>query len=652
MKKVFGLTAILMSSGLLAQDTTALQNLTVTASKFSTKTTQTGKVVITITRDQLEKAGSRDLSQVITEMGGLFINGYSSNYGKEKNIYLRGAKVDYTLITIDGVPVYDASGIASNFDIRNVPVDNVERIEILKGSQSTLYGSDAIAGVINIITRKGATKPFAVSGVANYGSYNTFRGNVTLSGQQKAVDYNIGISHFNTTGFSEAKPPVGSTGAFDRDGYQQTGVQANVGIQVSPRVRLQPFVRYSQFRGDLDLDAFQDEKDFTNKNKNLQLGLRNHIGVGKGQLTTQYQLTHTKRDYLDDSSFIGSTAYYIFSQQQYKAAEHFAEAFMVYPFGDLKVTAGADARFSGTDYKALQKNVYAPTILSSSAYGSDSVNQNQVGVYAALNFSQGAFSIESGNRLNFHSEYGSNAAFNLNPSYFIGRRVKVFANASSGYKTPSLYQLFSVYGNAALQPETSLNLEGGAQVFSANETSYLRVTYFNRRIKDVIAFFYNPATFRSSYINQDKQNDHGLELDGNLQLSEKLTVRAFYSYVDGNVTTRQRGKDTAYFNLLRRPKNTFNLSVGSQLTKAFYLSAQLNAIGERNDIYFDPVTFRSSPVSLNSYVLLNVYAEYAVPGTGLKFFADLRNLLDKDYMDIYGYNTARFNGYGGVRFRF
>ena len=102
MKKIFALTAILFSSRLFAQDTTALQNVTLTASKFSTKTTQTGKVVITISREQIEKAGSRDLAQVITEIGGVFVNGYSSNPGKEKNIYVRGAKVEYTLITIDG----------------------------------------------------------------------------------------------------------------------------------------------------------------------------------------------------------------------------------------------------------------------------------------------------------------------------------------------------------------------------------------------------------------------------------------------------------------------------------------------------------------------------------------------------------------------
>src|SRR5947208_85946 len=131
MRKFFVVAALTISSHSFAQDSTQLMNeVTLTASKFFTKTTQTGKVVTVITRQDIEHAGSRDLAQVITELGGVFINGFNSNLGKEKNIYLRGAKVEYTLITIDGVPVYDASGIGTNFDIRNISIDNVERIEI------------------------------------------------------------------------------------------------------------------------------------------------------------------------------------------------------------------------------------------------------------------------------------------------------------------------------------------------------------------------------------------------------------------------------------------------------------------------------------------------------------------------------------------
>jgi vitamin B12 transporter len=651
MRKIFVVAAMTISSQLFAQDKDSsklMNEVTLTASKFSTKTTQTGKVVSVITRQDIEHAGSRDLAQVITELGGVFINGFNSNLGKEKNIYLRGAKVDYTLITIDGVPVYDASGIGSNFDIRNISIDNVERIEILKGSQSTLYGSDAIAGVINIITKKGGTKPFAINGVADYGSFNTFRGSLNINGSQKTFDYNVGYSHVNTNGFSEAKQPANSTDVFDKDGYHQNSVNANFGLQAGKFVRVQPFFRYTKFKGGLDQDAFADEKDFTNTNKNLQAGVQNILKIGSGQANVRYQFMNTERNYLNDSAQ-KSTSFFYYDHSDLKAHEHFAEAFLVYPFNKLKLTAGADFRHSDFDYEATQVSAYG---ISKSNWSGDSVKQSQVGAYAALNYNIGHFNIEGGGRFNHHSEYGSNWAFNINPSYLIKNNVKVFGNLSSGYKTPSLYQLFSLYGNKDLKPETSLNAEGGIQVFTKDERGSLRAVYFNRHIEDAIAFFFNLVTYQSFYINQDKQNDHGFEVEANENVSGKLQLKAIYSYVTGKITTKQGGKDTTYFNLLRRPKGTFNFFAGSQLTKALYVNAQLNVVGERKDVYFPPPTYAQQNIVLKTYTLLNFYIEYALLNNRLRVFADLRNILDQHYSDIYGYNTAGFNAYGGIRFHF
>lgn len=647
MKKRFAVAALIGSSQLFAQ-TDTLENLTLTASKFATKTTETGKVVITINRQQLEKAGSRDLAQVITEMGGVFINGYANNAGKEKNIYLRGARVEYTLVTVDGVPVYDASGIGSNFDIRNFSVDQIERIEILKGSQSTLYGSDAIAGVVNIITRKGGSKPVAATGVLQHGSYNTWRSNLGLNGAVKKIDYNLNYAQLSTNGFSEAQAPYNTTKIYDRDRFSQNNLQATLGIQAAANLRLQPFVRYNKNKGALDNDAFVDETDYTYTAENLQTGIRNTLGLGAGQLAVLYQFNKTDRSYLNDNTDVAG--YYRYDNSGYKAAEHFAEAFYVHSFPAVKLTVGTDYRASNYDYTATQQDIYSPAPTTTTLNG-DSIKQNQIGAYAALNYSANNFNVEGGGRFNNHSEYGSNFAFNVNPSYLIYGRIKVFANLSTGYRTPSLYQLFSQYGNVELEPETSLNLEGGAQVFAKDGKGALRVTYFNRRVKDVIAFFYNPATFRSSYINQDEQKDHGLEVDGSLNLTDKIQLRAFYSYVNGKVTTVQGGKDTTYFNLLRRPKSTANVFVGVQVTKALYASLNLNAVGERRDVYFDPVTFASRPVTLKTYTLVNFYTEYGFAKNRLKLFADLRNVFDESYADIYGYNTAGFNAYGGLRFR-
>ncbi|MCW3073176.1 MAG: hypothetical protein JWP69_245 [Flaviaesturariibacter sp.] len=650
MKHFFAVAALIISSPAFAQSDSSktLNEVVVSANKFPNKTAFTGKVVTVINRQDIERAGSRDLSQLINEQGGLYINGANSNPGKDRSIYLRGARVEHTLITIDGVPVYDATGIGSNFDIRQIPIESVERIEVLKGSQSTLYGSDAIAGVINIITRKGGTKPVGGNGLLSYGSFRTVRAAVGVNGKNKNVDYNIGYNYFSTNGISEAQKPVSETGRFDRDGSTQNGVQASVGIQALAKVRISPYLRYSTVEGELDADALTDDKNYTYTNKNWQAGVRNEIGLGAGKLNLLYNYTNTERDYRDDSTFAPGLE--AFALNQFTSNEHFAEAFAVYPLGKLKLTAGADFRASNLD---LYNYYTSFGFVSESKLGRDSTKQNQVSAYAMLNYGNGTgFNVEGGGRYNQHSKYGSNFAFNFNPSYLFRRQWKLFANISTGYRTPSLYQLYSIYGNADLKPEQSLNLEGGVQYFTKDEKAYIRATYFNREVEDLMVFFFDPSTFESRYINRDKQKDQGFELDGKITLGDKINIKAFYSYVDGEISTKVRGKDTTYFNLYRRPKQSFNLTIGSQVGKAFYVSAQLNSVGKSFDLTFPPPAYTQTEVLLKSYVLINLDAEYAVVKNRFKIFADLRNVTDENYHEVYGYNAPGMNAYGGIRFNF
>jgi vitamin B12 transporter len=655
MRKILTVAAIFIGSHLLAQDSSKLlEQVTVTATKYSTKTTETGKVVTLISRQQIEHAGSRDLAQVIAELGGVFINGYTNNPGKEKNIYVRGARVDHTLITIDGIPVYDASGIGSNFDIRNIPIDNVERIEILKGSQSTLYGSDAIAGVINIITRKSGSKPFAISGIAHYGSYDTKRFNTTVNGNKDWVNYSVGFSKYDTDGFSEAQQPSSSSAVFDKDGYKQNAAQASIGIKAGKALHIQPFIRWSSTTGSLDQDAFIDELDHTYSAQNLQTGIMNMISLKNSQVNIIYQYNRTNRDYLDDSTK-SRNGYYTYSKTGYKANEHYAEAFLVQTLKDIKLTVGSELRSSKTDYEGLTVTPafppYSPdAITQKQSQSGDSVNQQQLAAYAAIHYHKNGFSMEGGGRLNHHSTYGNNMAFNFNPSYFLHKKVKLYVNASTGYKTPSLFQLFSEYGNRSLKPETSLNVEGGVQYFGNNDNFNGRITWFNRSTKDVIAFFFDPVTYKSRYINQDKQKDHGIELEASATALNTIQLKASYTYVTGHITTIQNGKDTTYFNLLRRPKSNLIISAGSQVTKAFYIMLQANAIGSSRDIFYD-ASFQAVDIRLKNYYLLNLYTEYALFRNTVKIFADLRNMMNEKYSDVYGYNTAGFNAYGGIRFQ-
>ena len=148
----------------------SMEEITVTANRFPQKQNTTGKVVTIIPRSVIEKSSGMGLGELLNQQAGLMLPGANNTLGTNQDVYMRGAATGNTLILLDGVPVYDASTIANTFDINHLSLDNIERIEVLKGAQSTLYGSDAVAGVIHIITRKHTTKPVSVFGTLAGGS--------------------------------------------------------------------------------------------------------------------------------------------------------------------------------------------------------------------------------------------------------------------------------------------------------------------------------------------------------------------------------------------------------------------------------------------------------------------------------------------------
>lgn len=653
-KHFFVVAAIISSSQLLAQQAPQQQNdstsrlldeAVVTANKYANKTSLTGKVVTIITKEQLEKSGGRDLLQVLTEQAGIYIGGANSNAGKDKSLYLRGARIDHTLITIDGIPVYDASGIGGNFDLRNLSVANIERIEILKGSQSTLYGSDAIAGVINIITKKNEVKSINGNTTASYGSNETFRLNAGVNGKKGSIDYNLAYSLHTTKGINEATDnrtfPI-----TDKDKFQQHNVQLGLGIKPIEKVYIQPFFRYNDINGDIDQGAFTDELDFTYSQKNWHAGLRNEFSFGKTKLTAIYSYNNLHRSFTDDS-LKSRNGFDTYSHGVYKGKDQFVDVYAEIKLSKIaRLTAGGDLRYTSTD------QLYSAVPAWSAPFPINK-KMNQQSVYSAININlESGFNAEAGGRINFHSEYGSHAVFNFNPSFLVSNKVKLFANFSSAYRTPTLYQLYSEYGNTQLKPEAAITTEGGFQYYSPGNKFTGRATFFSRNVKDLIFFFYNSSTFTSMYINQDKQKDHGFELEATYKPSKIVTLKTFYTYVSGEITTKKGLKDTTYNNLIRRPKSSFGLNAGIQATKKLFISTNLMAAGKRRDAYFDNATFTTVNVTLKSYVLLDLYCEYGFLHNRLKLFADVRNITNTQYNEIIGYNTLGFNGYSGLRFNF
>src|SRR5882757_1742332 len=206
-----------------------LDEVVVTATRFPVKQSQTGKVVIVIGHEELEKSSGKTLGLLLNEQAGITVAGSLNSTGTNQGVFIRGAGSGRTLVTIDGVPVGDPSQSDNSFDINLIPVSTIERIEISKGAQSTLYGSDAIAGVINIITSKpGVKTPFNAKASFSGGSYGTYNGSAQLYG--KVADhlvYNVRYNRAHTDGYSTAYDSTHKAG-FDNDGYRSDAIASNI----------------------------------------------------------------------------------------------------------------------------------------------------------------------------------------------------------------------------------------------------------------------------------------------------------------------------------------------------------------------------------------------------------------------------------------
>jgi vitamin B12 transporter len=618
-KKIFVVAAVLIGSHLLAQEDTVsktMDEVVITANKFPQKESGTGKVVSIITKEQIEKSGGKDLSQLLNEQTGIIINGATSNQGTYKSLYVLGATSAYTLILLDGVPLNDPTGVGGTFDIRLLSLDNIERIEILKGSQSTLYGSNAVAGVINIISKKPVHAKPLLGGLVTYGSYNSFKGNATVSQKTKVFEYDVNYTYNSTDGISESKDTSG-TAAFDKDGFKQHAVQAIVGVNVTGNFKLSPYYRFTEFKGGYDADAFIDAPNHYTASL-VNAGLTGHYVYKAGTIHFNYGYDLTKRDYLSQ-----------YGEYNTKGKFHQAEAYSDHHFNDnVRLVAGLNYQSYRIDAPDTTNSILSP-------YASLILKSNK------------GFNVEIGGRFNHHNQYGNNFTYSFNPSYLVHDKVKLFINITSGFRPPSIFELFGTFGaNPNLKPEKSTTQEAGLQAMTLAKKLEFTVTVFNRNIKDVIIYEAN------GYENRDKQHDYGAELEAGYSVNEKVSLKINYAYVDGKITQKIAAKDTSYYNLIRRPKHNAHLFVNYQASRNLVISSSLQMTGKRTDTYYDPITFLPSKVDLKAYTLWSLYAQYSFMKQRLKVFVDAKNLTNKkNYYEIYGYSVQGVNITGGIRFK-
>lgn len=618
--------ALLCASSLQAQttqvaDTLELNNIVVTASKFQQTQRETTKPAIIITRADIERSGGKDLPQLLNSQSGIRVNNSYATPSENSGLFLQGAAASYTLILVDGLAITDPSGTGGTFDLRMIPLADIERIEIIKGSQSTLYGTDAIAGVINIITRNGSENLINSTGSLSYGRYNTFNGNVGVNGQAaEQVRYNFNYSRESSDGFSAAEDPSGDDN-FNPEGFKRDAFYGKIDFRPNESFTISPFLNYSDYNGDYDAGAFADgDNEFGLKMFNP--GVQVRFAQDQFQFNGGYNYIRTERFF--DSQF---------GLNEFEGKLHNADVYATYQISEILQLLG------GLNYQNTQ--------IPDAADENSIIDAEVLSPYTTLYVSDlSGFNAELGFRINNHTEYGNNSTFNFAPSYNITDNVKLYASVGTGFKTPTLSELFGPFGaNADLEPQESRYVNAGVETYLLGKTLKLGAQYFNREVDNIIVFTAN------GFENQDRQNDYGLELTADWIASQYISVSGHYNFLEGERTTFDAtGSETTSDNLIRRPAHSVGSTVSVRPTTEilFRLEAEYNT--ERDDIFFNPVTFGQEDVTLDAYTLVNLYGEYAFANRQLTLFGDVRNLLNAEFTEIYGFNTTGFAASAGIRF--
>lgn len=631
-KKIITLSVALMAtcSLVLGQQKDSLETVIVTANKIEQKQNNTGKVITLITKEQIAQNAGRSVAQLLNEVAGLSLPGSLSNAGTVPSVFMRGASSGRTLILVDGAPVGDPSMISNEFDLNLIPLENIERVEILKGAQSTLYGSDAIGGVINIITKKKQEK--FITGGLSYGSYGTKKANIAFNGQIQKWQYQLGVDNSSAVGFSTVKDQS-NTQQFDKDGYRSNNMYLKINRDLNAYWKIAASTQKTNYSAAIDYAPFKDDKDANFNNATSLTGLILKYAKHKTALQLQYQYSTQNRNYVNDSV---DKQNLIYENNHYIGKTHFADLFLSQTIHkNVQWILGSDFRYGSYNQSYLSVSGWGPY----SSQFKDTF-QFQNAVYSSLLVKQNKWLFEMGARLNVHSRYGNNTTFTFNPSYALSENLKAIASISSGFKAPSLYQLSY---NDQLKAETAINTELGL-AFRNNATS-ARLVYFNRTIQNGIDYNY----INWNYYNYIQQKVNGIEWEFKHQINEKQNVQFNYTLMDGKETNQNRitTSDTiTYPYLLKRPKHSLNLHYFVQINNKLNASIGASYISKRYDVG----GYAKADVQLDYYTLINAHIQYQWR-KHLSIFGDVQNLFQDHFQETYGYNSIGRTIQLGLRIR-
>ncbi len=593
---------------------------------------QVGNDATVIDRKEIELRGEPFLADLLRTVPGVDVV-QAGGPGGTTSVFIRGSDSSHTLVLVDGMPVNDAASTSASYDFANMTTDNIERIEILRGPQSVMYGSDAIGGVISIVTRKGSGKAKG-SVSAEWGSYNTDIYKGDLNGGSKFLDYSASASRQATGSIPAAGSDYGNT---IRDPYRDTTLSGSLGIKPAKGVRLDLDARDSNsFYGLADYGgAGGQDPAYTGAFRETDLSAHLTVSDFDGRLVQKVLAgeSTTSRLFLDNPSYVNPTSQS--NESTYGQTTKFSYQIVAKPASWNTLTAGVESQEERAHESYTSVSSYGPY---DSIFGNQDIYTKSAFAEELLKYDD-RFFISIGGRHDDNSQFGSADTYRVSPNFLIPEtQTQLKASIGTGFKAPSIYQLYSQYGYAGLSPERSFSYDAGISQDFWDKRASLGATYFHEDVRDLIDF--NSAT--NVYYNVGRSRSQGVELTGQVLAASSVTVRGNFTYTDA----RDLDNNTE---LLRRPAIKFGGDLELHPVKGLSWLIGATYTGPSQDMNYS--NYPATPVTLGGYGLWHTSAEYQL-ASHLTLTARIDNMFDKRYEQVEGYGTLGAAGYGGVKLSF
>jgi len=604
---------------------TTMPNVVITTDREAIPAEKVTGTVTVITRDEMERRQLRTVEEVLRSVPGVSVQ-QAGQVGTQTSVFVRGSNSNHVVVLIDGMNFNDPSTPNGAIDFAHLLTDNLDRIEVVRGPMSTLYGSGAIGGVINMVTKKGAGAPTG-GGYAEIGTRLQAGAGAYVRGSAGRFNYNISATGLYAQGESTVPPRFTPLGAYvDLDGYRNINLASRLGFDINDNAQFTWFsrfidthVRYDQV-GQEDPNAMEYTQQFFN-------GLwKPTVGVG---YSTVY------RHDLDYPSLQVPASPFLSQNSSFSGRTFTADWKNVIEVSDLFNFVG------GVDYNRQwaytnAENLGAP---NSENWGAAS----QTGLYGQVRSTLfNALTLSLGGRMDWQSRYGQVGTWRAGVAYLLRETDTRFKGSyGTAFKAPALLELYSTgqfcAGNPNLQPEYSRGYELGIEQGMFNGKIRGAITYFKNNISNLIQCA--PPSFLLLQ-NVNNAQTEGVEMSVQIDFTSWLDVNVAYTH------QLAFNADTGVV-LVRRPEDTVSVRMAVRPMEGMRFGAELNQVSARHDV--DAIT--GAPVVPSPYTLLRITAGWDVR-KGLELYARIENLLNDKYEEPEGFKPPSIQGFVGVRARF